>query len=101
MDTEQIKRLAQLLAESPLDEEIKSAVVENAADLTDAAAEALLTSLEAEHTQLENVEKILKQFDLWQEEQWQKLEVKQKQAADAIADEFLDEEIKKASGAAS
>ncbi len=101
MDVEQIKRLVQLLAASPLDEEIKDAIVENAADLTDDAAEALLVSLEAEHTQLEAVEKILKQFDLWQEEQWKVLETKQRQRADAIVDDFLDEEIKKASGTVS
>jgi hypothetical protein len=101
MDQKQIERLGELLAASPIDQEIKDAIIENAADLTDRDAEALLVSLEAEHTQLESVEKILKQFDLWQDEQWGMLETKQKQAADRIIDEFLDEEIKKASGVSS
>ncbi len=85
------EKIGELLAKSPLDKEIKDVVLENLDKMPENALNDLAYSLEKEDEQLENISKILKDFDADQDARWNNLEVKQKEIADKMIDEAINE----------
>ncbi len=85
------EKTGELLAKSPLDKEIIDAILENLDKMPESALNDLNDSLEKENEQLENISEIFKELDADQDARWKNLEVKQKEVADKIMDEEMNE----------
>ena len=78
-----------LLAQSPLDEEIKNTVIENMDKITESQLDQIISSLERETLELVTLNELLKNFDEQQNSAWVELEKKQKAKANKMDDEAL------------
>lgn len=85
------ERLGKLLAESPLEGEVKKVLLENIGKIPDYHVFDLLDALEKEKLELQRIALDVKLFLEQQNGDWKKLEERQA----AVADEIIDEEIKK------
>lgn len=85
------EKLAHLLAESPLDEEIKEAILEKLDVLPEAVIIRLIDSLEKEREELKRIEFEDELFKQIREENWQDLEEKQR----AFTDDFTNKVAEK------
>ena len=82
-------KIGKLLAESPLDEEIKSLLLEKIGEIPEPLLFKLLDSLELEN---EELERIAFEIDLYlkeQDEGWQKVSKEQKKVADDSVDKIV------------
>lgn len=91
IQSEVTERLAKLLADSPLDEEIKKAILEGLDKLPDYLVFDLIDALENEKLELERIALDINLFLKQQSEEWQKLEEEQQ----AATDQLVEEELKK------
>lgn len=85
------ERLGLLLAQSPLAEDLKKALLDNMDKIPDYFVFDLIDALEKEKIELERIALDIKLFLEQQDQDWKKLEEKQQ----AVADDIIDEEIKK------
>lgn len=85
------ERLAKLLAESVLAEEIKRAILDGLDKLPDYLIFDLLDALEKEKIELERIALEVKLYLEQQDSDWLKLEEKQQE----VADELIDKELQK------
>lgn len=85
------ERLARLLAESPLNNQLKEALLGSLDKIPDYYVFDLIDALEKERIGLEKIALDIKLFLEQQDEDWKKVEEKQGQ----VADEIIDEELKK------
>ena len=83
-------RVGELLAESPLDEEVKEVLLEGIDKLPEELLFKLLGVLENEKEALEKVAFEVKLFLKEQDANWEQTEKDQQKAADAIADAWLE-----------
>ena len=84
-----VRRCWELLAQSPLDDEIKNTVIENIGKMTENQLDQIIHSLERETIELTALAKLLKNFDKKQDESWKSLEEKQKELAGRVIEETL------------
>lgn len=84
-------RIAHLLAESPLDDEMKKVILDGLDKLPEHLVFRLLDSLEREREELKRVTLDIELFLQQQEKTWEKLEENQK----ALADKFVNKTIRK------
>jgi|SRR3990167_3187498 len=84
-----VRRCGELLAQSPLDDEIKNTVIENIGKMTENQLDQIIHSLERETIELTALAKLLKNFDKKQDESWKSLEEKQKELAGRVIEETL------------
>jgi len=85
-----ITACASLLAASPLDEEIKNTILENVGGMTESDIDKIISALERETFELSSLSEVLTKFDADQVQNWESLEAKQKEAADALIDETFE-----------
>ena len=85
------ERLAKLLADSPLAEDLKKALLDNLDRIPDYHIFDLIDALEKEKVELERVALDIKLYLEQQDKDWKDLEAKQ----EALADEVVDQEIQK------
>lgn len=85
------ERLAKLLAESPLDGQIKKVLRDNIGDIPDYYIFDLIDALEKEKIELARIALDVKLFLEQQDSDWKKVEAQQQQ----VADEIIDDELKK------
>lgn len=85
------ERLGQLLAQSPLAEEIKKAILDGLDQLPPYLIFDLLDALEKEKIELERIALDVKAYLEQQDGDWLKLEEKQQEVADSI----IDQEVQK------
>ena len=83
-------RVGKLLAESPLDEEIKQVLLDDVDQLPAHLLFKLLDVLENEREQLETVAFEIELFLKEQNKNWQQTEKEQQKAADTIADAWVE-----------
>lgn len=91
-----IERVTELLAKSPLAQDIKTTLLENFDKLPAYAIFALLDALEKEDEALNELTASLSQIIEQKEADWSKIEQEQKTAMDEIIDRVVREEEKKA-----
>jgi len=91
MEQKDISKIGELLANSPLDEEIKKSIIENIDRLPEYAAQELLSLLQKENAQLERVSQILKEFEETQNENWEELGTQQQTQASKLVDQITTE----------
>ena len=84
-----IQRAATLLAQSPLDENLKNIINEKINKFSEADLDNLLYSLEREASELAVIGQKIKKFDEEQDKDWQSLEKKQREKADQMVEDFL------------
>ncbi len=84
-----LKRCGSLLAQSPLDEEIKNAVIESISKMTESQLDQIIQSLERETIELTTLTKLLKDFDDKQNNAWGDIEKNQREVADKVIEETL------------
>ncbi|OGN18968.1 MAG: hypothetical protein A3I32_00130 [Candidatus Yanofskybacteria bacterium RIFCSPLOWO2_02_FULL_45_10] len=82
-------KIARLLAESPLDPEIKNELMDGLDRMPEAVLSGLLESLEKEHEGLKELATDIASWEERQDEAWQKLTVEQKAAADKWVDDEM------------
>ncbi len=87
---EKAKRLGHLLASSPMSDNMKDALIANVPHLDEEALDRVINALEAEQEFLDHLERELRSYTIWQEEEWEKLAMLQSR----VAEDFLEEEIK-------
>ena len=83
------EKLGRLLAESPLDEEIKTAVIANLDKMPEGMVFRLIDALEMES---EELDRIVFEMNLFLKEQvgrWEKVEKEQQDMADAIVNKWV------------
>ena len=83
------EKLGRLLAESPLDEEIKSTILEHLDKMPENMVFKLVDALEMES---EELERIVFEMNLFLKEQagnWKKVEEEQKNMADAVVNKWV------------
>ncbi len=85
------EKLAKLLADSPLAEDLKKALLDNLDKIPDYHVFDLMDALEKEKVELERIALDIKLFLEQQDKDWKDLEAKQ----EAVADEIVDQEIQK------
>ena len=85
------ERLAKLLADSPLAEDLKKALLDNLDRIPDYHIFDLIDALEKEKVELERIALDIKLYLEQQDKDWKDLEAKQ----EALADEVVDQEIQK------
>ncbi|MDO8495777.1 MAG: hypothetical protein Q7S32_04705 [bacterium] len=85
------ERLAKLLAESPLNNDIKKALVDNIGNIPDYHLFDLIDALEKEKIELGRIALDVKLFLEQQDKDWKKVEEQQEK----VSDEIIDAEIKK------
>lgn len=85
------ERLAKLLADSPLAEDLKKALIDNLDKIPDYHIFDLIDALEKEKVELERIAMDVKLFVEQQDKDWKDLEAKQEE----VADKVIDEEIQK------
>jgi len=90
-----VRRCATLLAESPLDDEIKSALLDGLEKLTEEDLELLLGSLEREKLELARIERTVETFEKDQDKRWNALEKVQEEKARDIVKKFFEDLDKK------
>ena len=83
-------RIGELLAESPLDEEIKQVLLDGVDQLPAYLLFKLLDVLENEREQLETVAFEIELFLKEQNKNWEQTEKEQQKAADTIADAWVE-----------
>ena len=83
-------RIGELLAESPLDEEIKQVLLDDVDQLPAHLLFKLLDVLENEREQLETVAFEIELFLKEQNKNWQQTEKEQQKAADTITDAWVE-----------
>jgi|SRR3989344_4606149 len=83
-----IDRLGHLLAESPLDEKIKQAILDNLDKIPGHMMVGLLDALNAEREQLKNLEFDLKSFEEEQDNKGGELEAKKKAVVESMAQKW-------------
>ena len=83
------ERLGRLLAESPLAEEIKKAILNGIDKLPDYLVFGLLDALEKEKIELERIALDVKAYLEQQDSDWLKLEEKQEEVTDNLIDKEL------------
>lgn len=89
VQTEIAEKLGQLLAESPLDEEIRSAIIGNLDKMPEDMVFKLMDALEMES---EELDRIVFEMNLFLKEQtgkWEKVEKEQQDMADAIVNKWV------------
>jgi hypothetical protein len=86
-----IDRVAHLLAESPLDDEIKQTIIDGLDTLPEYMIFELQDALEGEREELKRVAFDIELFLKDQDKNWQKLEADQK----AVADQIVEKHVKK------
>ncbi len=84
-----IGRAAALLAQSPLDDNIKQIISENFEKMSENDLDELMRSLEREEEELKHVHNELARLSKDQAKDWHALEEKQRQKAKQMAEEFL------------
>ena len=85
---EKAKRCGELLARSPMDEEIKKTILENLGSLTEGDLDRLLFSLEQENAHLSLLASQLSDFDKKQEKGWGRLAKDQEKKARDVVNDF-------------
>lgn len=91
---EKAKRCGELLAKSPLDEEIKKIILEGRDNFTEGDIDRLLFSLEQENEHLELIASQLVHFDKTQNKGWEQLAIDQKKKADDMVSAFANQSEK-------
>ena len=89
-----VQRCAKLLAESPLADEIKQAVISHINEMTETQLDLILSSLEREAVELAHLQQVLVDIDAKHALLWESLEERQKAKADVL----LDAAFKEATG---
>jgi len=84
-----VQRVGTLLAQSPLDDEIKNAIIDNFDKVTEDQLDQILKSLERETVELTSLAKILKEFDSKQDNDWKSLEKEQEETASKIVEDAV------------
>ena len=92
---EKIEKLGVLLAQSPIAEEIKGVILENAILFTEGDVDALLVSFEREQAELGRLEKMIQENDVAMEKAVVDDEDRLNQVAREMIDKFLVETILK------
>lgn len=87
--TTKLQRLGELLAASPIDDEIKNVLLENAEQLTPESIDGLIASLEREQTELEEVEEIVRDFNTTQELENRRVTLESQSIVRKMVDDFL------------
>jgi hypothetical protein len=87
--TYKLERCGELLAQSPLDDEIKKTILENIHELTEAHIDQLLASLERETFELVALAEQFKKFDDGQDSRWEELAKRQERIAERVLEETL------------
>ena len=85
------ERLARLLADSPLAEDLKKALIDNLDKIPDYHIFDLIDALEKEKIELERIALDIKLYLEQQDKDWKDLEAKQ----EVVADELINQEIQK------
>ena len=88
---EKAKKLGGLLAESPVAESLKEAIIGNVAKMSEGAIDRLILAFESEKEFLDHLESELRQFTAWQEDEWHKLVALQKRVAEDLVNDELGE----------
>lgn len=91
------EKIAHLLAESPLDEEIKKVILDSLDQLPEYLILRLHDALEGEREELKRVTLDIELFLQDQEKDWQKLEADQKTLAEKVIDKHvqkIEDEVK-------
>lgn len=91
MSQKDLTKIGELLGNSPLDEEIKKAIIDNLDNLPEHATEELLELLQKEDAQLERVSEILREFEETQNENWKELEAEQQTQASKLVNQITTE----------
>lgn len=94
LTTEKANRLGELLAKSPINEDLKELILNKLSDMSESAIDLLIASLENENLMTENLIADLDKFDQEQIADWNNLE--QEQSDQAM--KLVDEEISKIEG---
>lgn len=84
MNEEKAKKLAELLADSPMADELKEAILEHLAKIPTGLVENLIISLEEEHEKAEKIAFEIKRFFEEQGKNWERIEGEQREAAENI-----------------
>ncbi len=82
--TQKAEKIGELLAASPLKEEIKVAILDNLAEMPERALDDLIKALTAEGKMIANLSEELEKFTTHQNEYWRDLEETQKEAVDDV-----------------
>lgn len=85
------ERLAKLLAESPLNSQVKRVLLDKIGDIPDYHIFDLIDALENERIELDKIALNIKLFLEQQDSDWKKIEAQQ----EAVADEAVNHELKK------
>jgi len=83
-------RIGELLAESPLDDEIKNSLLEKMEQIPERLLFRLKDALEREKEDLEAIAFDIDLFLKDQDKNWQKVEEEQKKTADAVVDKWVE-----------
>lgn len=86
-----IERCGELLANSPLDEEIKKAIIDNFEMLTEQHIDGIIESLEREAIELAFLTNAFAKHDVERERDWNELAAKQSQIAEDTLKKTLQE----------
>lgn len=89
-----MQRLAELLAESPLDDQIKDVIVENANQLTVSDVDSLIQSLERERAELILLDEDIRTMTRNEKVEEDKIEQIQQELVQARVNSFLAEVLK-------
>ncbi len=92
------EKIGELLAASPISEELKTAILNNLGEMPERALDALLTALTNEHQLFGNLALELEKFTAHQNEYWRDLEEEQREAVDDVVAKHvreLEEELTK------
>ena len=98
-DTKKAQKLGKLLAESPLEDEIKQAIIDNIDKMPMDLVDKLIYSLENEQEVVDKIAKEVKDFIAKRDKAWADLGKKQQAAVDEIIDKE-EKEIEKEAAAA-
>jgi hypothetical protein len=82
--------LGELLANSPMDEKLKKTILENIDTMPESLVFRLKDALENEKTEIDSVLYDIELFMKEQDERWEELEAKQRQAATEISDQLFE-----------
>lgn len=92
------QKIGELLASSPLKEEIKVAILDNLSEMPESALDQLLTALTNEYQLIDTLALELEKFAAHQKEYWRDLEEAQREAVDDVVAKHvreLEEELTK------
>jgi hypothetical protein len=91
INEEKAKKLGDLLAESPLADELKDAIISNLAKIPIGFIDNLIVSLESEKEKVEEIASSIKDFFEEQDKNWKELEEKQANEAERIIKEEIEQ----------